>query len=855
MEYYTKEVTEVLHLQATSERGLASSEASLRLQEYGKNVITDDHKIHPITIFFRQFNSIVVYILLLAAVISFVVKEFLDAYTIIAILLFNAVLGFIQEYKAERAVELLRKLTSLKTKVVRSGKLAMIPSADLVPGDIVVFEAGDKICADMRIIEANNLQVDEASLTGESRPVGKFIDAMKGIIDLAERKNMAFSGTAVVRGTGLGVVVSTGMKTELGKIARMVQSVEEAETPLQKKLGEVGSFLGYLVIGICIAVFGMGLWRNLEIIETLLTAISLAVAAIPEGLPAVVTVCLALSVQHMIKRNALVKRLRSIETLGSITTICSDKTGTLTKNEMTVKKIYVNHKSYEVTGDGYNTEGRFISDVEVVDPSNFSRLLDIAVSCNNATEEFGDPTERALLFAALKGDVHKRERDNEIPFDSDAKFMATFHGNIGFYKGAVEVILGMCHFIDIEGKTRRLLEKDVKKIEVVNQQMADDALRVLAMAYKKGESMYFVGLMGMIDPPKDGVAEALGLCEQAGIRAIMITGDHPSTAAAIAKQVGMHGEVMTGKELDDTDDDHLREYVRTRSIFARTTSEHKVRILSALQRNGEIVAMTGDGVNDAPAVKKADVGVAMSMRGTDVTRDTADMVLTDDNFSSIVSAIEQGRIVYDNIRKFVNYLLSANAVEVGVIVISMLLGMPLPLLPLQILWVNLMTDSWPALALGIGKAEEDVMKRKPRHPKESIFRGLTGDFIITGILGTLVVLGIFVWAEGVMELAEARTVALSTLITFELFRAYSCKNTKAFGSIFSNKWLNLSVILSILLQVLIIYSPLHIAFKLVPIGFSEWWKIILFSSTGFFFLEFWKIIKFRKEIVKEEGIL
>ncbi len=856
MEYYTKGVREVLHLQATSERGLPSQETALRLKEYGENVIKEDHKIHPVMIFLRQFNNVVIYILVVAALVSFFIREFLDAYTILAILVFNAVLGFFQEYKAERAVALLRSLTALKATVIRDGKIMVIPCAAMVPGDVVVLEAGDNVNADMRLIEANNLQTDEAALTGESMPVTKIVDALRGVVDLAERRNMLFSGTAVVRGTGKAVVVATGMRTELGKIAQMVQSVEEGPTPLQKKLAQVGNFLGYLIVGISALVFVIGLWRGMPWVETLLTAISLAVAAVPEGLPAVVTICLALSVQHMIKRNALVKRLRSIETLGSITTICSDKTGTLTKNEMTVKRVYANHLLYDVTGDGYTTQGVFLHEGEHVEPTQFRRLLEIAASCNNATEETGDPTERALLFAALKGNAQRLPRTGEIPFDSDAKFMATFHGEeLAYYKGAPEVILGMCQFIDIGGKTRRLLEKDKHKIEQINHQMANDALRVLAMAYQKGNAMTFVGLMGMIDPPKDGVREALSVCEQAGIRAIMITGDHPLTAAAIARQVGLRGEVMTGKELDDVDDDHLREYVKTRAIFARTTSEHKVRILGALQRNGEIVAMTGDGVNDAPAVKKADVGVAMSQKGTDVTRDTADMVLVDDNFSSIVAAIEQGRVVYDNIRKFVNYLLSANASEVGVIVLAMIAGLPLPLLPLQILWINLMTDSWPALALGVDKAEGDVMQRKPRKPKESIFHQLSGDFLVTGLLGTFVTLGVFLWSSQSADLAEARTMALSTMILFELFRAYSCRTAQPFQPLFANRWLNVAAAVSVGLHLLILYTSLSVVFKVVPLGWQDWWKVVALGSTGFFMLEVWKILKYWKGLRASDDIL
>ncbi len=842
MTYHSLAVQEVLRLKDTSVNGLTDVEAEQRLKRHGENKLREERRIHPIQIFFRQFNEIVIYILLFAALVSFFLREYLDAYVILGIIVFDAILGFVQEYKAERAVELLKKLTTLKAKVIRNGVVREIPSNLLVPGDVVFLEAGDKVPADIRIFEARNLQTSEASLTGESQPCTKQIGPINKDVELAERNNMMYSSTIVVRGTGKGIVVETGMDTEVGKIASLIQEVKETKTPLQVKLAQLGRFLGVLVLLIAALVFAIGVLKGLGIYEMLLTSISLAVAAVPEGLPAVVTICLALSVQTMIRSNALVKKLKSIETLGDITVICSDKTGTLTKNEMTVRKIYVNNSVIETTGYGYNADGEFYKDGERVDPKEFQLLLEIAMTCNNATKTVGDPTEMALLYAALKGGADRLERVDEIPFDADKKYMATVHKGFSYYKGAVEIILDMCKYINIGGKTRRLLPKDREKILKVNQQLAEEALRVLAMAYEKHGEMHFVGLMGMIDPPKDNVKEAIELCKLAGIRSMMITGDHPLTAKAIAHQVGLDGRIVIGKELDVMTDEELHVAVKDCSIFARTSSSHKVRILKALQANGEIVAMTGDGINDAPALKRADVGVAMSLKGTDVSRDAAEMVLLDDNFATIVNAVKNGRVVYDNIRKFVDYLLCANTVEVGVIIVSLIIGLPLPLLAVHLLWVNLMTDSWPALALGIDTPAEDVMRRKPRSVRERITSGMTGNIIVTGIIGTVIVLALFYY--NVDDLPKARTVAFSTLILFELFRAYSSRSQKAFAlNFFSNRWLNLAALVSIGLQALVIYTPLHIAFKVVPLMVQDWAYVVLLASAGFFGLELFKLFK------------
>ena len=847
MGFHDSDLKEVLQAKRSSQEGLSDLEAKKRLQAFGENKLEEEKKASFLTVFLRQFNDPVVYILIFATVISFFIKEYLDAYVILAILIFNACLGFFQEYKAEKAVALLKQLTTLKAKVLRDGKVKEIASTELVVGDVVVLEAGDKVPADMRLLEVNNLLTNEAPLTGESMPCSKELKILPKLTSLAERKNMVYSGTIVARGTGKAIVVATGMQTEIGRIAHMVQSAEKHETPLQLKLKELGKFLGYLTIGICIFVFFLGILRGIEIFETLLTAISLAVAAIPEGLPAVVTICLALSVQRMIKKKALIKRLKSIETLGSVTAICSDKTGTLTKNEMTVKKLYVNDQLIDITGQGYTTEGEFLKNGQKIQPKPFTRLLTIAASCNNATETLGDPTEMALLFAAKKAKIEKEPRKGEIPFETEKRFMATLHEGIDYYKGAPETILEMCTFIEINGKTRRLIDRDRKKILATNEQLAKDALRVLAMAYKKAGTLYFVGLMGMIDPPKEGVKEAIRLCTQAGIKSIMITGDHPKTAQAIAHQIGLQDKPVTGLEVEKYSEQEMQEVVKNHVIFARASSAHKVKILKAFQANGEIVAMTGDGINDAPALKNSDVGVAMSLRGTDVSRDAADMVLTDDHYASIVAAIEQGRIVYDNIKRFVNYLLSANAAEVGVILFALLLGMPLPLLPIHILWVNLMTDSWPALALGVEKGSKDIMKRKPRDPKEKFMQGLTLPIFVTGIIGTAITLGIFAWETSLgKSYLHATTMALTTLIIFEVLRAYSCKSSKPFTNLFSNKWLHLAVLISIGLQLVILYTPLSVAFKTVALNGGDWVKVLGLGISAFILLELSKLFVKRK---------
>ncbi len=838
MEYYSSSKEEVINLLKSSPEGLTEKEAQSRLEKYGQNKLKEKKELSSVKIFIRQFHDPLIYILIAATIISFIVKENIDAYVILTILILNAVFGFIQEYKAEKSIQLLKKLTSLKSNVIRQGKIKEIFSTEIVPGDILIIEEGTKIPADLRILESYNLHVNEASLTGESNPVTKNLEIINKVVQIADQTNMLFSGTTVTSGRGKAIATKTGMETELGKIATLVTKVKPVKTPLQKRLTEFSKWLGIATLAICAVIFVIGLVRGIDIIEILLTAISLAVAAVPEGLPAVVTISLAISVRRMIKRKSLIKRLKAVETLGSITVICSDKTGTLTKNEMTATKLYVNKKIIDVTGTGYNVEGNFLYQNKKIDPKELKLALEISISCNNATENYGDPTELALFYAAKKANISRTERKDEIPFDSDKKFMATIHEGFSYYKGAPEVILKKCTHIINKNIIKKITKQDIQEILKINENLAEQALRVLALAYKKNNKFIFVGLAGMIDPPRKEVKHALNLCKTAGIRSIMITGDHPITAKAIAQQIGFDNnlKIITGSDLDKLNDKELKEAVKDTSIYARTTSTHKLRILSAIQSNHEIVAMTGDGINDAPAIKKADVGVAMAIKGTDVTRDTADMVLTDDNFSSIVNAVEEGRIVYDNIKKFIKFLLGANLAEVLTILIALILKFPLPLIAIQLLWLNLITDSLPALALGVTPPEQNVMTRPPRKPKESFFKDIKIFIILAGILGTIITLTpFFIYLKTGLE--SARTIALTALVISELIFVFSCQSSLPFNKLFRNKWLVIAVISALVMHLLVIYTPLNIFFHLTPIPLAIWIFIILISSSMFFIME------------------
>ncbi|MFZ5352705.1 MAG: calcium-translocating P-type ATPase, SERCA-type [Bacillota bacterium] len=886
--WYNKSIDQISEeLSTDTAAGLSSEEAAARLEKYGSNELKEKEKEGILAKIFRQLNDFLVIILIAASIISGIAGEISDSIVIIAIVIINAVLGVVQEGKAEKALEALKKMSSPNARAFRNGKVEMIPAKDLVPGDVVFIEAGDNIPADLRLFESANLQIEEASLTGESVPVDK--DASKVFdveMSVGDRVNQAYMSTIVTYGRGKGIVVSTGVNTEIGKIAEAIQSFETETTPLQKKLNELGKWLGAACLAICVLVFGIGFIRGGEILELLLVSISLAVAAIPEGLPAVVTIVLALGMKRMVERNAIVRKLLAVETLGCVTVICSDKTGTLTQNEMTVVRTYVNGKVIRVTGQGYTPTGKFILDeneLDAIKDDSLKHLLSIGVLCNDSTLHkkdkqenlwgiVGDPTEGALMTVGAKAGLIKTEinesykRIEEIPFDSNRKMMTTFHENyikdkiVSFTKGAPDIIINRCTRIYRNGTVQELTEELRQQIFATNSEFASNALRVLAFAFREFDSLpeeitsesiekelVFVGLMGMIDPARVEALEAIKVCRQAGIKPVMITGDYKDTAVAIAKELGLmtgNDRVMTGEELDRISDDELRKQAEGISVYARVSPEHKVRIVNALKKNGHIAAMTGDGVNDAMALKKSDIGVSMGITGTDVAKGTADIILMDDNFATIVSAVEEGRIIYSNIRKFVFFLLSCNVGEILIIFLSILLNLPVPLVPIQLLWVNLVTDSFPALALGTEKGDPDIMKQKPRNADEPILNRimLTG-IAIQSLALLAAVLGAFVWglnkytggltAVSGNGLTMARTVAFATLILAELFRVYSSRSER-FSivklGVFTNRTLVAASVFSFALLLIVLYVPfLQPIFKTSALGLTDWGVVILLS--------------------------
>jgi P-type Ca2+ transporter type 2C len=843
----------------TSMKGLSSSEAKHRQGKYGLNEVRRTKHISPWKIFLEQFTSPLVWILLVALAFSIFMGEAADAIVIAVIVVLNAVLGFHQEYKAEKSIEALQKMASLKAKVYRDGKEIKIDSKYLVPGDIIVVESGDKIPADARIIEVHGLNTQEGPLTGESLPLNKISEKLPKDTPLAEQKNMVFASTVVTVGRAIAMITKTGMSTEIGKIASMIQEAHDKYTPLQKKLRELGKYLTIAVVAVAVIVFLAGLLGGQPAQIMFLTAIALAVAAIPEGLPAAITVSLSLGVQRMIKRNVLVRKLPSVETLGSVNVICTDKTGTLTHNEMTVKKIFCDGIIYDITGSGYSKNGTFIYGKKIVGASPLQKLLTIGLLCNDSKlsdeEEgkerdlIGDPTEAALLVSAEKAKLSFKKLDkelprvDEIPFSSDRKMMTTIHKKVrgkkvAYTKGAVDVIINKCNRIVIRGKVHRLDRATKKEILDHNEKFASEALRVLGFAYNETfttkenaeRDMIFVGLQAMIDPPREEVKDSLKLCKEAGIRVIMITGDHLTTATAIANQLGITGRAITGADLDQIKD--LEKEIESIGVLARVKPEHKMQVVKSLQNKGYVVAMTGDGVNDAPALKKADIGVSMSISGTDVAKEAADMILTDDNFQSIVSAVEEGRGIFDNIRKFVNYLLSSNLGEIVAILFASLLRLDLPLTAIQILWINLVTDGLPAMALSLDPHEKEIMKRPPREAKESILsKGLRNDILLIGTLIGLGTLGMFLLYldSGLMK---AQTVAFTSLVFFEIARLQSIRKDYGLG-IFTNKPLILAVVASILLQLAVIYTPLRSFFGVVALEWMDW-AIIIGAAIGLY---------------------
>jgi Ca2+-transporting ATPase len=863
--------------------GLNAREAAAKLGQYGPNRLEEKKGISPITIFLEQFKDFIIWVLIGAALVSGFLQEWVDAIAIIAIVILNAILGFIQEYRAEKSLAALKKLSSPTSKVIRNGQHAVISSFELVPGDLIELEAGDNVPADSRVVWLTaNFAAQEASLTGESTPVVKTTAPLKEKdVPLADRANMVYMGTSIASGKARAIVVETGMQTELGKIAGMIQGITRDTTPLQKKLEQFGKWIVYLCFVLVGLVFALGVLRGGKLLDMFLTAVSLAVAAIPEGLPAVVTIALALGVQRMVARHALIRKLPSVETLGCATVICSDKTGTLTKNEMTVQAVYADGKLFKISGIGYEPKGEFSLDGKSINPADYPTLnktLLCGTLCNgaqivsngNSFKIVGDPTEAAILTAAAKADIwkEKAEKDwqfvTEIPFDSERKKMTIIRQNAGkriaFVKGAPDILLDDCTSIELAGSTRNLTEKDVENILSANNQLANDAMRVLGLAYKELDSalmdyqaevvekeLTFVGLAAMIDPPREEVKKAIQDCKTASIRTVMITGDHKNTAVAIARDLGFFeadSVALTGEELDKLTDERLAEQVRKGTVYARVSPEHKLRIVRALRHQNEVVAMTGDGVNDAPAVKEADIGVAMGITGTDVTKEVSDMIVTDDNFASIVAAVEEGRGIYDNIKKFIHYLLSCNTGEILVMFVSSLIGWPVPLLPIQILWVNLVTDGLPALALGVDPTNPNVMKRPPRPPKEPVITKQRAFLMLAQ--GTFIALCsliafsfvMFVEKEG---LPRARTAAFVVLACSQLFHAFNCRSqTESLFRIgvFTNTKLILANGLSFLLQMMVVYVPFcQTIFKTEPLMVFDWCMIIAISSLPLWAME------------------
>lgn len=895
MEWYQKdEATLVQELETDAKQGLTDVKAQEALQKHGRNELEEGKKKTFAEKLLEQFKDPLIIILIIAAILSGVIGEIIDSIIIMAIVILNSGLSLYQEGKAEEAIEALQKMASPEAKVIRGGQVKIVKSAEVVPGDLIELETGDIVPADLRLIESSNLKIDESSLTGESVAVDKDARIVySDIMEIGDRENTAYSSTIVTYGRGRGIVVETGTGTEIGKIATTISSYEEEETPLQKKLNELSKLLGILVIVVCVIVFVLGLFRDMELLHLFMTAVSLAVAAIPEGMAAIVTIVLSLGMNRMAKKNAIVKKLLAVETLGTTTVICSDKTGTLTQNEMTVTKAYVDGTIVDVSGTGYEPVGKLeIEGKEVEDGQlgSLYTLLNIAALTNDAAivEEnglykcMGDPTEGALLTLAGKkdltkeGQTEKYPRIDEIPFDSSRKMMTTFHSNfiegkvVSFTKGAPDIIIDRCTKVLINGKVEDFTPERVQKALETNSTLAKQALRCLAYSFRVHDALpeqkdktseniekelIFVGLTGMIDPPRPEVRAAITECKEAGIQVKMITGDYLETAFAIGKDLGISSdpsEAIMGRELNEMNDEQLRNAVKTKNIFARVSPENKVQIVTALKENGHIAAMTGDGVNDAPAIKKADIGIAMGITGTDVAKNTAEVILTDDNFATIVNAVEEGRIIYANIKKFVSFLLSCNVGEVLIVFIAMLFNLPVPLQPIQLLWLNLVTDSFPALALGMEKGDDDIMEQPPRDPKESIIDDHVKITVaIQAIAITVATLTAYIVGLKVFfpdNINGARTMAFTTLVFAELLRSFSVRSDKftvAHIGLFSNSFMVKAFLLSAALMMIVIYVPfLEPIFETEFMTLQHWAVMLPCSFLPFLVGEISKIIRF-----------
>jgi Ca2+-transporting ATPase len=906
-------------LETHLENGLTQEQATDRLQKHGPNELQEKPRPGFFSLLFDQFNNFLVIILLVAAVVSLLLGEYIDATAIFVIVALNAVVGVIQESKAEAALAALKKMSAPNAQVMRGGHQVTIASRELVAGDVVLVEAGNYIPADMRLVESVNLKVEEASLTGEYVAVDKMANVvLDKNIPIGDRKNTAFMSTMVTYGRGRGIVTATGMHTQIGLIAEMIQSFEDEDTPLQVKLDQLAKTLGIVCLSICGLIFVYGIFVDTNfksvandgllayltaekktIVELFMTAVSLAIAAVPEGLPAVVTICLALGMQKMIRRHVLIRKLPAVETLGCTTVICSDKTGTLTQNQMTVVQGWVGGKKLSVTGEGYSPKGKFSAEGRAVNPNDdpgMSLLLHAAALCNDAKLEesgegkdekswkiIGDPTEGALVVSAAKSGVWRKElekilpRVQEIPFDSDRKRMTTIHQlkgapafsfdcppTVAFVKGAPDFILDICNHIVENGKPVPLTAEKRKEVLAANGDMGRQALRVLGMAYRPldgvpaqctpetvEKDLTFVGLLGMIDPARPEVKEAVRTAQKAGLKTVMVTGDYKDTAEAIAREIGIlapGGKVLTGAELDAMSDAELAKVIGQVSVCCRVSPTHKTKIVDAFKAAGHVVAMTGDGVNDAPALKRANIGVAMGIAGTDVSKETADMVLTDDNYASIVSAIEEGRVIYSNIRKFVYYLISCNIGEILIIFLAMLFGWPLPLRPVQLLMLNLVTDGAPALALGMEKGDPDIMNLPPRPTKEPVINWeMQIGTVVQAIVMTAAVLGAYYFALKAypQDLARAQTIAFVTLCVSELLRAFTARSehySMLSIGFFSNKWMFWANGSSLLIVLISVYVPfLNPFFDTVPLSIGDWLFMLPFMFLASIAAEITKV--------------
>ncbi len=882
-QWYNLSLGEALQALDSRRAGLETAEARSRLLQYGPNQLEGRKKTPPVLVFLRQFLSPLIYVLLIAVAISFIVGHFMDAWVILGVLILNAVIGFMQETRAEKAMEALIRMAAPLATVRRDGSVRNIPAREIVPGDILIFESGDKVPADARLIEASNLKVNEATLTGESVAVDKHTKSLSGELTVSGRKNMVFMGTVVTYGRATAVVVRTGMATEMGKIATGIQEVKPEKTPLQKSISKLSRYIIGLFLGICVLLVIVGLIRGMDWLDVFLLAVAAAVSAIPEGLPAVVTVVLAMGMRFMARRSAIIRRLVAVETLGSATVICSDKTGTLTLNQMTVRRIFLGGRWVEVTGEGYVPEGEFRDSGQKLAMENEPALelhLRIGALCNDSvlTMEdessyniFGDPTEGALVVAAAKAGMNREKLDrtfprlDEIPFQSEQFYMATLHprdgGRVACVKGAPEKLLSMSGRCYRGSEIVPLDESDIQVIMQANDAMAREAMRVIATAYVdlpadledleeehiKG-NLVFVGLSGMADPPREEAGEAVRLCKQAGIKVIMITGDNRVTAESIARQLELpEGRAITGNELREMSDEELSARVESVSVFARIEPIQKLRIVDALKKRGHVVAMTGDGVNDAPALKTANIGIAMGITGTDVAKEACDMTLADDNFASVVAAVDEGRAIFNRLRNVIFLLLSTNIGELLALILSILFIGKAPLLAVQIIWVNLVTDTASSIPLGLEPKSGDELKQPPRHPGVGIlYPGQVFRIIaMAAYMGVGITL-IFNWAQARMPLDEARTLAFCTMVTFEWFRVFNARSDELSVfklGIFRNRWLVGAVSVAIMLQLAVVYIPfLQQAFRTVPLGIDKWGIAVLAGGSLFIIEETRKVL-------------